>query len=55
VDFVRLPEPSDEDVGILLATIRRRVLRLLHRRGMLDEGCQDPDLLLMDEPCVARF
>jgi hypothetical protein len=36
VDFVRLPEPSDEDVGILVATIRRRVLRLLHRRGMLD-------------------
>ena len=55
VDFVQLPEPSDEDVGILVATIRRRVLRLLHRRGMLDEGCQDPDLLLMDEPCLARF
>ena len=55
VDFVRLPEPSDEDVGIVVATIRRRVLRLLHRRGMLDEGCQDPDLLLMDEPCLARF
>ena len=44
VDFVQLPEPTDEDVGILVATIRRRVLRLLHRRGMLDEGCQDPDL-----------
>ena len=41
VDFVKLPEPSDEDVAILVATIRRRVLRLLHRRGMLDEGCQD--------------
>jgi len=55
VDFVQLPEPSDEDVGILVATIRRRVLRLLHRRGMLDEGCQDQDLLLMNEPSLARF
>ncbi len=55
VDFVQLPEPTDDDVGILVATIRRRVLRLLHRRGMLDEGCQDPDLLLMNEPSLARF
>ena len=38
VDFLLLSEPSDEDVALVVATIRRRVLRLLHRRGMLDEG-----------------
>lgn len=50
-----LPEPDDEEVGILAATVRRRVLRLLHRRGVLDEGCQEPDLLLMNEPSLARL
>jgi hypothetical protein len=31
--FHELPAPSDDDIAQLVATVRRRVLRLLERRG----------------------
>lgn len=41
--FRRLPPPSDDEVQRLLLTIRRRVLRLLRRRGLFDEdGAEMP-------------
>jgi hypothetical protein len=36
--FVELSPPSDEDVAELLSCVARRVLRLLARRGRLDES-----------------
>ena len=55
VEFVPLPEPSSEQIGIVVATVRRRVLRLLHRRGLYDAWSQEPDLLLMNEPALATL
>lgn len=47
-----MPPPSDEDVGRLLAQIRRRVLRLLERRGIsLDED--SADTLAEESPALA--
>ncbi len=51
--FVRLPPPDDEAVAIVAATARRRVLRLLHRRGVIGDVVDEPDLLMMDEPSMA--
>ena len=36
--FHRLPPPSDADVARLVATIARRVERLLVRRGLVDDA-----------------
>lgn len=56
--FIELPEPTDGEVAHLTATVRRRVLRLLRRKGRLpepDEPDCEPDLLNLDEPTLAAF
>jgi hypothetical protein len=45
--------PSDEDVARLLATIRRRVLRLLTRRGLALDEAPDLDPLAEESPALA--
>src|SRR5438128_12394102 len=45
--------PSEEDVARLLATIRRRVLRLLARRGLAVEDAPDGDPLAEESPALA--
>src|SRR5207253_6649861 len=45
LEFHAAEPPSDEDVARLLATIRRRVLRLLARRGLAVEDAPDVDPL----------
>src|SRR5256885_16240533 len=45
--------PSDEDVARLLATIRRRVLRLLARRGLAVEDTPDVDPVAEESPALA--
>lgn len=45
--------PSDEDVARLLATIRRRVLRLLTRRGLEVDRAADVDPLAEESPALA--
>ena len=39
--FVALPEPSDGEVDLLLAQVRRRVVRLVRRHG-IDLLCRLP-------------
>jgi hypothetical protein len=45
--------PSDEDVARLLATIRRRVLRLLARRGLAAEDAPGVDPLAEESAALA--
>ncbi|MGQ0508281.1 MAG: transposase [Myxococcaceae bacterium] len=45
VEFVELPPPSDEDVAELLSCVAGRVMRLLVRRGRLDEDDVPMDAL----------
>ncbi|MGQ0508021.1 MAG: transposase zinc-binding domain-containing protein, partial [Myxococcaceae bacterium] len=45
VEFVELPPPSDEDVAELLSCVAGRVMRLLVRRGRLDEDAVPKDAL----------
>jgi hypothetical protein len=45
VEFVELPPPSDEDVAELLSCVVRRVLRMLARRGRLEENDVPMDAL----------
>jgi len=45
--------PSDEDVARLLATIRRRVQRLLARRGVAVEDAVEFDPLAEESPALA--
>jgi hypothetical protein len=35
--FIPLPPPTSDEVARLVATVRRRILRMLNRRGALDE------------------
>lgn len=35
--FTPLPAPTDDDIADLVITIRHRILRMLRRRGMLDD------------------
>ena len=37
-EFHRLPPPDEEEVSEVLAKVARRVLRLLHRRGLLEDN-----------------
>ncbi len=53
LEFHPADPPSDEDVARLLATIRRRVLRLLARRGLAAEDAPDVDPLAEESPALA--
>jgi hypothetical protein len=54
VHFHATPPPTDEDVAELLRTIRRRILRLLARRGMdSDAEVAPPDPLAETSPALA--
>src|SRR6185436_5187605 len=45
--------PSDADVARVLATVRRRVLRLLARRGLAADETADFDPLADESPALA--
>ena len=49
--FVRAPQLTDDDVQRIVETTAKRVVRLLQRRGVLEEGNVDP--LWEDEPLLA--
>ncbi len=52
--FHPAPPPNDDEVVQLLATIRRRVLRLLRRRGLAsDEDLTPPDALVEESLALA--
>jgi hypothetical protein len=53
LEFHPADPPSDEDVARLLATIRRRVLRLLARRGLAAEGAPGVDPLAEESAALA--
>ena len=54
VHFHATPPPTDENVAELLRTIRRRILRLLARRGMdSDADVAPPDPLAETSPALA--
>src|SRR5437016_8701947 len=53
LEFHPADPPSDEDVARLLATIRRRVLRLLARRGLAVEDTPDVDPVAEESPALA--
>jgi hypothetical protein len=55
VAFVALPAPTDLEVLSLVATIRKRILRALIRRGLIDEdGYLPDDAFAMDNPLLAE-
>lgn len=51
--FVRAPSVTDEDVQQIVETTAKRVVRLLQRRGLLEEGSVDP--LWESEPLLATM
>jgi hypothetical protein len=51
--FHKLPAPTDLALRRLLATVRRRVLRHLRRKGWLDDTDLDTDALAEREPVLA--
>ncbi len=51
--FVRVPQLSDDDVQQIVETTAGRVVRLLQRRSVLEEGNVDP--LWEDEPLLATI
>ena len=53
LEFHPADPPSDEEVARLLATVRRRVLRLLTRRGLAVEDAPDQDPLTEESPALA--
>jgi hypothetical protein len=55
VSFEALPVLDDEDVAQVLATLQKRVLQLLQRRGLVDtcDTSQAPDALAEAEPVLA--
>ncbi len=53
LEFHAADPPSEEDVARLLATIRRRVLRLLARRGLAVDEAPDLDPLAEESPALA--
>ena len=55
LEFHPADSPSDEDVAWLLATIRRRVLRLLARRGLAVEDASDVYPLAEESPALVSI
>ena len=53
LEFHPTDPPSDEEVARVLATIRRRVLRLLARHGLAVEDAPDVDPLADESPALA--
>ena len=53
LEFHPADPPSDEEVARLLATVRRRVLRLLTRRGLAVEDAPDQESLTEESPALA--
>jgi len=51
--FVETPRPSDDDIRFLTEIVADRVIRLLVRRGVLDETSCAPDPLGEEEPVLA--
>src|SRR3989304_5111938 len=51
--FVPAPKLTDDDVQAIVETTAKRVVRLLERRGLLDEG--NPDPLFQREPLLATL
>ena len=51
--FVRAPSVTDEDVQQIVETTAKRVVRLLQRRGLLEQGSVDP--LWESEPLLATM
>ena len=51
--FVRAPQLTDDDVQQIVETTAKRVVRLLQRRGVLEEG--NVDSLWEDEPLLATI
>ena len=51
--FVETPPPTDEEIKRLVEVIARRVIRLLVRRGVLDETVDAPDRFSEEEPVLA--
>ena len=51
--FVAAPPVSDDDVQQIVETTAQRVVRLLQRRGLLDEG--HADTLMEQEPLLATI
>ncbi|MFH1807649.1 MAG: hypothetical protein ABIJ09_02800 [Pseudomonadota bacterium] len=51
--FVETPPPSDGEIKRLVEVIAGRVIRLLVRRGVLDDGVDTPDRLSEEEPVLA--
>ncbi len=52
-EFVPAPPLSDDDVQQIVETTARPVVRLLQRRGLLEEGNTDP--LMAQEPLLATI
>ena len=51
--FIETPRPSDDDIKRLTETVAERVIRLLVRRGVLDETAGTVDPLTEEEPVLA--
>jgi hypothetical protein len=51
--FIETPRPTDDDIRSLTETVASRVIRLLVRRGVLDETSCEPDPLGEEEPVLA--
>ena len=51
--FVRAPQLTDDDVQRIVETTAKRVVRLLQRRGVLEESNVDPPW--EDEPLLATI
>jgi hypothetical protein len=51
--FVRAPQLTDDDVQKIVETTAKRVVRLLQRRGVLEQGNVDP--LWEQEPLLATI
>jgi hypothetical protein len=54
IRFHALPAPSDREIYGLLTTVRRRVLRHLHRHGWLSPAADDVDLAAESDPVLAQ-
>ena len=51
--FIETSKPTDDDIKTLTETVAERVIRLLVRRGVLDETAGTVDPLTEEEPVLA--